>query len=102
MDNGEDLLIVKEIDFKKLSKQDLIYKILDAQAVNAPPTQTKEILVEDDSAYGKLPSVASQKRDDNTAKRPRKRLDDKPELPRPKPLATRPNAAARAPRITPP
>ena len=91
------------VDFKKLSKQDLIYKILDAQAVNAPPTQTKEILVEDDSAYGKLPSVASQKRDDNTAKRPRKRLDDKPELPRPKPLATRPNAAetpVKLPRVT--
>lgn len=69
-------------DFKKLGKQDLIYRILDAQALNsAPDTKNAEILVEDNTAYEKLPTVA--KKEDRTEKRPRKRLsvsgDDKTE-----------------------
>ena len=40
-------------EYKKLSKQDLIYKILDAQAVNASPdNKSPEILVEDNTPYG--------------------------------------------------
>jgi transcription termination factor Rho len=66
-------------DFKKLGKQDLIYRILDAQALNsAPDTKNAEILVEDNTAYEKIPTV---KKEDRTEKRPRKRLsvggDDK-------------------------
>ena len=66
-------------DFKKLGKQDLIYRILDAQALNsAPDSKTPEILVEDNTAYEKIPNA---KKEDRTEKRPRKRLsvDDKPE-----------------------
>jgi transcription termination factor Rho len=60
-------------DFKKLGKQDLIYRILDAQALNsAPDTKNAEILVEDNTAYDKIPTVA--KKEDRTEKRPRKRL----------------------------
>ena len=45
-------------EYKKLSKQDLIYKILDAQAVNASPdNKSPEILVEDNTPYGKIPSA---------------------------------------------
>ena len=67
-------------DFKKLGKQDLIYRILDAQALNsAPDTKNAEILVEDNTAYEKIPTIA--KKQDRTEKRPRKRLsvggDDK-------------------------
>lgn len=67
-------------DFKKLGKQDLIYRILDAQALNsAPDTKNAEILVEDNTAYEKIPTIA--KKEDRTEKRPRKRLsvggDDK-------------------------
>jgi transcription termination factor Rho len=75
---------LKIADFKKQSKQDLIYKILDAQAVNAAPdTQTPEILVEDNTPYGKIPTIAQQNREnlnrDKAAgeKRPRKRTDEK-------------------------
>ncbi len=67
-------------DFKKLGKQDLIYRILDAQALNASPdTKSVEILVEDNTPYGKIPN-APQK-EDKSEKRPRKRLstDEKPE-----------------------
>ena len=78
---------LKIADFKKQSKQDLIYKILDAQAVNASPdTQTPEILVEDNTPYGKLPTIAQQNRDNQNRekdarasageKRPRKRVGD--------------------------
>ena len=66
-------------DFKKLGKQDLIYRILDAQALNsAPDSKTPEILVEDNTAYEKIPNA---KKEDRTEKRPRKRLsvDDKPD-----------------------
>jgi transcription termination factor Rho len=53
---------LKIADFKKQSKQDLIYKILDVQAVNAAPdTQANEILVEDNTPYGKIPTIAQQK-----------------------------------------
>jgi transcription termination factor Rho len=67
-------------DFKKLGKQDLIYRILDAQALNATPdTKSVEILVEDNTPYGKIPT--GPPKDDRSEKRPRKRLsgDDKPE-----------------------
>ena len=78
---------LKIADFKKQSKQDLIYKILDAQAVNASPdTQTPEILVEDNTPYGKIPTIAQQNRDNQNRekdarvsageKRPRKRVGD--------------------------
>ena len=44
-------------DFKKLGKQDLIYRILDAQALNATPDNTNaEILVEDNTPYEKIPT----------------------------------------------
>ncbi|MBL7814478.1 MAG: transcription termination factor Rho [Saprospiraceae bacterium] len=60
-------------DFKKLSKQDLIYRILDAQALNAAPDSSNtEILVEDNTPYEKIPSVT--KKEERTEKRPRKRL----------------------------
>lgn len=67
-------------DFKKLGKQDLIYRILDAQALNATPdTNNVEILVEDNTPYGKIPTAP--KNDERTEKRPRKRLssEEKPE-----------------------
>ncbi len=63
-------------DFKKLGKQDLIYRILDAQALNAAPDTTDtEILVDDNTPYGKIPTGSK------IEKRPRKRVsgDDKPE-----------------------
>ncbi len=62
-------------DFKKLGKQDLIYRILDAQALNATPdTKNAEILVDDNTPYEKMPTAKIEKR-------PRKRVsgDDKPE-----------------------
>ena len=61
-------------DFKKLSKQDLIYQILDAQAVKSTENKSNapEILVEDNSAYERL--SASQKSDARGEKRPRKRI----------------------------
>jgi transcription termination factor Rho len=77
--------LLKISDFKKQSKQDLIYKILDAQAVNAvPDTQTPEILVEDNTPYGKIPTIAQQNRENQNRekerggaeKRPRKRVGD--------------------------
>jgi transcription termination factor Rho len=79
---------LKITDFKKLSKQDLIYKILDAQAVNASPdTETNEILVEDNTPYGKIPTLAQQNRENQNRdkdqrgieKRPRKRVGDEKE-----------------------
>ena len=65
-------------EFKKLSKQDLIYKILDAQAVNASPDQqSPEILVEDNTPYGKIPSALKPKeKDARLDKRPRKRVGE--------------------------
>jgi transcription termination factor Rho len=80
--------LLKITDFKKQSKQDLIYKILDAQAVNAAPdTQTPEILVEDNTPYGKIPTIAQQNRENQNRekerggaeKRPRKRVGDEKE-----------------------
>jgi transcription termination factor Rho len=79
---------LKIADFKKQSKQDLIYKILDAQAVNAAPdTETNEILVEDNTPYGKIPTIAQQNRENQNRdkdqrgaeKRPRKRVGDEKE-----------------------
>jgi transcription termination factor Rho len=61
-------------DFKKLSKQDLIYKILDAQAVSAPDTKANEILVEDNTPYGKIPSLIKTDKEPRKDKRPRQRL----------------------------
>ena len=89
---------LKIADFKKQSKQDLIYKILDAQAVNASPdTQTPEILVEDNTPYGKLPTIAQQNRDNQNRdkdarasageKRPRKRVGDEKETSKPELIA---------------
>jgi transcription termination factor Rho len=68
-------------EFKKLSKQDLIYKILDAQAVNAPDNkQSTEILVEDNTPYEKIPTLLKAKdKDQRIEKRPRKRLEGEPE-----------------------
>jgi transcription termination factor Rho len=67
-------------EYKKLSKQDLIYKILDAQAVNAPEQQTPEILVEDNTPYGKIPTLLKSKETDARGeKRPRKRVENEPE-----------------------
>jgi transcription termination factor Rho len=77
---------LKITDFKKQSKQDLIYKILDAQAVNASPdTEAPEILVEDNTPYGKIPTIAQQNRENREKdarsgeKRPRKRAGDEKE-----------------------
>ena len=66
-------------EYKKLSKQDLIYKILDAQAVNASPdNKSPEILVEDNTPYGKIPSALHKLKDrePRVEKRPRKRLGE--------------------------
>ena len=66
-------------EYKKLSKQDLIYKILDAQAVNASPdSKSPEILVEDNTPYGKIPSALHKSKDKEprVEKRPRKRLGE--------------------------
>jgi transcription termination factor Rho len=65
-------------DFKKLSKQDLIYKILDAQAVTSPSDlKSPEILVEDNTPYGKIPTlIKSKDKEVRVEKRPRKRLTD--------------------------
>jgi transcription termination factor Rho len=65
-------------DFKKLSKQDLIYKILDAQAVTSPSDlKSPEILVEDNTPYGKIPTlIKSKDKEVRVEKRPRKRLSD--------------------------
>jgi transcription termination factor Rho len=82
---------LKITDFKKQSKQDLIYKILDAQAVNAAPdTQANEILVEDNTPYGKIPTIAQQNRDNQNRekdlrgaeKRPRKRVGEEKDAPK--------------------
>ncbi len=63
-------------EHKKLSKQDLIYKILDAQAVTtSPDNKSPEILVEDNTPYGKIPTLIKAKdKDLRVEKRPRKRL----------------------------
>jgi transcription termination factor Rho len=67
-------------EYKKLSKQDLIYKILDAQAVNSPDQQSPEILVEDNTPYGKIPTLLKAKdKDQRMEKRPRKRIESEPE-----------------------
>ena len=61
-------------DFKKFSKQDLIYKILDAQAVN-PPAGTvsqPEILVEDNTPYDKITTKSTESAADRANKRDRK------------------------------
>ncbi len=85
--------LLKITDSKKQSKQDLIYKILDAQAVNAAPdTQANEILVEDNTPYGKIPTIAQQNRDNlnrekNAEKRPRKRVGDEKETSKPELIA---------------
>ncbi len=66
-------------EYKKLSKQDLIYKILDTQAVNASPdNKSPEILVEDNTPYGKIPSALHKSKDKEprVEKRPRKRLGE--------------------------
>ena len=65
-------------DFKKLSKQDLIYKILDAQAVTSPSDlKSPEILVEDNTPYEKIPTlIKSKDKEVRVEKRPRKRLTD--------------------------
>ena len=66
-------------EFKKLSKQDLIYKILDAQAVNASPdNKSPEILVEDNTPYGKIPSALHKSKDKEprVEKLRRKRVGD--------------------------
>ncbi len=87
---------LKIADFKKQSKQDLIYKILDVQAVNAAPdTQANEILVEDNTPYGKIPTIAQQNRDNlnrekdlrGAEKRPRKRVGDEKEAAKPELIA---------------
>ena len=70
-------------EYKKLSKQDLIYKILDAQAVNASPdNKSPEILVEDNTPYGKIPSALHKSKDKEprVEKRPRKRLGEGEEI----------------------
>ena len=96
-------------DFKKLGKQDLIYRILDAQALNSTPdSKTPEILVEGNTAYEKIPTGA--KKDDRAEKRPRKRLsgDEKPTTPsKPAPrfeIPVKPDRFAKSemPRFEPP
>jgi transcription termination factor Rho len=63
-------------DHKKLSKQDLVYKILDIQALSSTPDkETTEILVEDNTPYEKIPSSQDSRM---VAKRPRKKLFDEP------------------------
>jgi transcription termination factor Rho len=70
-------------DYKKLSKQDLIYKVLDAQAVTAAPDKkSTEILVEDNTPYAKIP-LAQDTKDTRMEKRPRKRLGDEAENAKP-------------------
>ena len=66
-------------DHKKLSKQDLIYKILDVQAVSSSPdNKSPEILVEDNTPYEKIPSSSSanDNKESRMEKRPRKRLSE--------------------------
>ena len=73
-------------EYKKLSKQDLIYKILDAQAVTASPdNKSPEILVEDNTPYGKIPSALHKSKDKEprVEKRPRKRLGEGDETTQP-------------------
>ena len=79
-------------DFKKFSKQDLIYKILDAQAVNPPAgtTSQPEILVEDNTPYDKITTKSTESAADRANKRPRKRInpnDPPDEKPYAKPIA---------------
>ncbi len=63
-------------DYKKLSKQDLVYKILDIQALSSTPDKkTTEILVEDNTPYEKIPSSQDSRM---VVKRPRKKLFDEP------------------------
>lgn len=83
-------------DFKKLSKQDLIYKILDAQAVTtSPDVKSPEILVEDNTPYEKIPTLLkSKEKEPRIEKRPRKRISD---LDEPSPKKDRP--ADNAPRL---
>ncbi|NJN35336.1 MAG: hypothetical protein HC817_14860 [Saprospiraceae bacterium] len=69
-------------DHKKLSKQELIYRILDANAITeAAERTTKEILVEDNTPYEKMPSLAAAKdKNMRTEKRPRKRVGEEDEV----------------------
>ena len=70
-------------EFKKLSKQDLIYKILDAQAVNSPDKKAPEILVEDNTPYEKIPTLLKSKdKEPRTEKRPRKKIGEAEEAPK--------------------
>jgi transcription termination factor Rho len=63
-------------DHKKLSKQDLVYKILDIQALSSTPdNKSTEILVEDNTPYEKIPSSQDSRM---VVKRPRKKLFDEP------------------------
>ena len=73
---------LKVADHKKLSKQDLIYKILDAQALSSSTdNKNTEILVEDNTPYEKIPTpvTAKDNKESRMEKRPRKRLGDEPE-----------------------
>jgi transcription termination factor Rho len=64
---------LKIADHKKLSKQDLVYKILDVQALSSSPDEkTPEILVEDNTPYEKIHSA----KDSRLIKRPRKKIEN--------------------------
>ncbi|TGE22889.1 transcription termination factor Rho [Hymenobacter metallicola] len=81
-------------NFKKLSKQDLIYKILDQQAITPADKLPKKVKTGDDKPAATAPLAFS---DVAVAAAPAA-----PELPAPVAVAPAPRTNSRAPRTTPP
>ena len=65
-------------DYKKLSRQDLIFKVLDAQAVSSSDevSTVSEVLVNDDDPHDKFLAQNNSSRNREVDKRPRKRVAD--------------------------
>ncbi len=70
-------------DYKKLSRQDLIFKVLDAQAISSSdtPSEVSEVLVNDDDPHDKFlaQNISQRNKERELDKRPRKRVE--PALP---------------------
>ena len=66
-------------EYKKLSRQDLIFKVLDAQAISSSdtPSEVSEVLVNDDDPHDKFlaQNVSQRNKERELDKRPRKRVE---------------------------
>ncbi len=67
-------------EYKKLSRQDLIFKVLDAQALSSSDdgSTNVEVLVNDDDPHDKFLAQNNSSRNKEIDKRPRKRMIDPP------------------------